>query len=256
VLLTVLGCSGSVPGPNAPTSGYLLESEGFLLGMDLGHGTLGALLAIRDPFDLDALLFSHLHPDHCADFAALTVFRRYHPAPPRDPELHRLPVYGPSELHSRLAAAYAPDEAERLNTDLCDVYEFRPVAPGSVNIGPFTVRVGTALHPCESFSFRISSGGRSIVYTGDTGFNDGLVELASGVDLLLSEATWTHAEDRPPDLHMSGREAGELAKRSGAARLLVTHLSPFIDSQAILAEARSVYPGQVAVAEQGVRYPG
>ncbi|MFL6144707.1 MAG: MBL fold metallo-hydrolase [Labedaea sp.] len=255
MLLTVLGCAGSVPGPNAPTSGYLLESEGFLLGMDLGHGTLGALLAIRDPFDLDALLFSHLHPDHCADFAGLTVFRRYHPAPPRNPVLHRLPVYGPSELHSRLAAAYAPDEEELAQTDLSDVYDFHPIASGSVNIGPFTVRAGKALHPCESFSFRISSGGRSIVYTGDTGFNDRLVELASGVDLLLSEATWTHGEDRPADLHMSGREAGELATRSDAGRLLVTHVSPFIDSQAVLAEARSVYPGEVALAQQGRRYP-
>lgn len=255
MLLTVLGCAGSVPGPNAPTSGYLLESEGFLLGMDLGHGTLGALLAIRDPFDLDALLFSHLHPDHCADFAALTVFRRYHPAPSRNPVLHRLAVYGPSELHSRLAAAYAPDAEELAETDLSDVYEFHPIAPGNVNIGPFTVRAAKALHPCESFSFRISSGSRTIVYTGDTGFNDGLVELASGVDLLLSEATWTHGEDRPAGLHMSGREAGELAKRSGAARLLVTHVSPFIDSQAILAEARSVYPGELALAQRGCRYP-
>jgi len=254
VLLTVLGCSGSVPGPNAPTSGYLLESEGFLLGLELGTGTLAALMAIRDPFDLDALLFSHLHPDHCADFSALTVFRRYSSAPPKDPRVHRLPVYGPSEIHGRFVAAYAADAEERAGEDLSDVYDFRPIEPGIVHIGPFDITAITAHHPCEAFSFRIVSGGRSLAFTGDTGKFAGLVDLASGVDVLLSEATWTHADDRPPDLHMSGTDAGDLAKRSGAARLLLTHLAPETDSQAIAAEARAEYPGEVVLAQRGSTY--
>jgi ribonuclease BN (tRNA processing enzyme) len=254
VLLTVLGCSGSVPGPNAPTSGYLLESEGFLLGLELGHGTLATLMAIRDPLDMDALVFSHLHPDHCADFAALTVLRRYHPAPSRDARTHRLPVYAPSEAPSRFVAAYSPDEAERAIEDLSDVYEFRALTESTVHIGPFEVRSIRAVHPCESYSFRFSSGGRSIAYTGDTGAFDRLADLASGVDVLLSEASWTHADDRPPELHMSGTEAGELAKRSDAARLLLTHLSPFSDSQAILSEARAAFPGEIALVRQGTSY--
>ncbi|HEY7597041.1 MAG TPA: MBL fold metallo-hydrolase, partial [Actinophytocola sp.] len=96
MLLTVLGCSGSAPGPHAACSGYLVEADGFLLGVELGNGTLAELQAVRDPFALDALLFSHLHPDHCADFSALTVLRRYHPAPSRDPRVPRLPVHAPS----------------------------------------------------------------------------------------------------------------------------------------------------------------
>ena len=254
MLLTVLGCSGSVPGPNAPTSGYLLESEGFLLGMELGHGTLAELLTIRDPFDLDALLFSHLHPDHCADFSALTVYRRYHPEPAKDPRMHRLPVYGPSEVHDRFVSAYSPDAAERATEDLSDVFDFRPIQPGTVHIGPFQIRVIEAAHPCEAYSFRISAGGRTLAFTGDTGAFDGLVDLASGVDLLLSEATWTHADDRPAGMHMSGTEAGQLAKRSGAARLLLTHLAPETDEQAVLAEARAAYPGEVELVRQGSSY--
>jgi ribonuclease BN (tRNA processing enzyme) len=254
VLLTVLGCSGSAPGPNAPTSGYLLEADGFLLGIELGNGTLAALQAIRDPFTLDALLFSHLHPDHCADFPALTVLRRYHSTPSRDPRITRLPVHAPAEAPSRFAAAYAPNEAERLAEDLCDVYDFRPLAPDTVYIGPFEVTVIHAAHPCESYSFRFSHGGRSIVYTGDTGAFDGLVDLASGVDVLLAEASWTHAEDRPPGLHLSGREAGELAKRAGAGRLLVTHVPPWADAPAVLAEARAQYPGEAMLVRRGATY--
>ncbi|HEY0450641.1 MBL fold metallo-hydrolase [Actinophytocola sp.] len=254
MLLTVLGCSGSAPGPRAPSSGYLLEADGFLLGIELGNGTLAELQAVADPFALDALLFSHLHPDHCADFSALTVLRRYHPSPSRDPRADRLPVYAPGEAPSRFAAAYAPDKAERATTDLTDTYDFRALAPGTLHIGPFEVTAAVAAHPCEAFSFRIVHGGRILVYTGDTGVSADLDVLAAGADVVLAEGSWTHAEDRPPALHLSGTEAGRLAKNAGAGRLLVTHVPPWTDGDAVLAEARVEYPGPAELVVQGARY--
>ncbi|WP_018686900.1 MBL fold metallo-hydrolase [Actinokineospora enzanensis] len=254
MLLTVLGCSGSVPGPNAPASGYLLEAEGFALGLELGTGTFAALQAIRDPFLLDGLLFSHLHADHCADFAALTTFLRYHPRPTRDPRANRLAVYAPSEAPSRFVNAYATDEADRAVTDLSDVFDFRPLTTGKFHIGPFDVVVAPAAHPCESFSFRVAHGGRSLVYTGDTGVCGTLTELAHGADVIMSEASWTHGSVAVPDLHLSGREAGELAATAGAGRLLVTHVPPWTDRDAVLAEARTAFPGPVEAVEQGMVY--
>ncbi|MGH3539116.1 MAG: MBL fold metallo-hydrolase, partial [Pseudonocardiaceae bacterium] len=67
MLLTVLGCSGSVPGPESPASGYLLRAGDTSVLLDLGNGTFGALQRYLDPFTLDGLILSHLHPDHCAD---------------------------------------------------------------------------------------------------------------------------------------------------------------------------------------------
>jgi ribonuclease BN (tRNA processing enzyme) len=252
--LTVLGCSGSVPGPNAATSGYLLEADGFMLAIELGNGTLAALQGIRDLFGLDALLFSHLHSDHCADFTALAVVRRYHPTASHKCRASPLPVYAPREAPTRFAAAYSPDEAERAETDLSDVFDFRMLRPGNVQIGPFEVMAISAAHPCEAFSFRITYGGRSLVYTGDTGAFDGLAELAAGADVLLAEASWTHADNRPPDLHMSGVEAGALARKSGVGRLLVTHVPPWTDSEAVLAEAKAEFPGEITLVRQGLSY--
>lgn len=251
--LFVLGCSGSAPGPRAPASGYLLEADDFLLGVDLGNGTLAELQARRDPFDLDALVFSHLHPDHCADFSALTVLRRYHPAPTRDPRVHRLPVFAPAEAPSRFVAAYCPDEADRAVTDLSDVFDFRRIER-SARIGPFAVDVVTAAHPCEAYSFRIVHNGRSLVYTGDTGPSPALDELAAGVDVLLAEASWTDAADRPADLHLSGTQAGRLAATAGVGRLLVTHVPPWTDRDAVLAEARAEFTGPAELVVQGGSY--
>ncbi|OQO92256.1 MBL fold metallo-hydrolase [Saccharomonospora piscinae] len=254
VRLTILGCSGSIPGPDRAASGYLLEADGFRLALDLGNGTLARLQAECDPFTLDALVLSHLHPDHCADVSALTVLRRYHPAPPYDPRQRRLPVHAPEEAPARLANAYAPHEAERRNTDLSDVFAFHPLHPGARRIGPFTVTPVPVVHPTESFGFRIEHGGTTLAYTGDTGPCPALEELAAGATALLCEASWTDAPGRPEALHLSGAQAGALAARAGAGRLLLTHVPPWSDVDAIVAEARAAFSGPVEPVEQGAVY--
>lgn len=251
--LTILGCAGSVPGPNAAASGYLLEADGFVLGLELGNGTLSQLQAERSPFDLDALVFSHLHPDHCADFGALTVIRRYHPHWPEGRPL-RLPVYGPDDTEQRLVNLYAPNEPERAETDLDDVYEFRPLPSAPFSIGPFEVTAYEVLHPTPAYGLRVTHGGATFAYTGDTGVCPVLDELAHDVDVLLSEASWTDADDRPLGVHLSGVEAGQLAHRAGARRLLLTHIAPWTDRAKILAEARTTFDGPLELVEQGATY--
>ncbi|HEX3650853.1 MAG TPA: MBL fold metallo-hydrolase [Pseudonocardiaceae bacterium] len=254
MLLTVLGCSGSAPGPNAATSGYLVESDGSRLVLDLGYGTLAALQAVRDPFAVDALLFSHLHPDHCGDFSGYIVLRRYHPTPPIDPTRHRLPVYGPGDARDRLVAAYACNATEAAETDLSDYFAFQEYGDPAAEIAGFTVTAAPVDHPCEAYGVRIERGGRSLCYTGDSALCDSLVRLADGVDTLLSEASWTDGPDRPTGLHMSGRQAGELAAKAGVGRLVVTHVPPWTDKDAVLAEARQAFPGDVVLAAAGTEY--
>ena len=102
--ITVLGCSGSVVGPDSPASGYLITAPDTPpLVVDFGGGVLGALQRHADPNTVHVLL-SHLHADHCLDLPGLFVWRRYHPAP----ALARGIMYGPSDTWTRLAAASSP----------------------------------------------------------------------------------------------------------------------------------------------------
>lgn len=243
--LTVLGCCGSGPGPDSPASGYLVQEDGFALGLDLGNGAFGAMQRHLDPFQLGALALSHLHPDHCADVSALVVYVRYHPdsKPGRPP----IPLFGPAESAARLAAAYAPSLAELAEADLSDVLEFRRLGPSTVHIGPLRLTAAPAAHPCEAYSLRVEGEGGTLVYTGDSGPCEPLDELAAGADLLLAEATWTHDESRPPDLHLSGVQAGELATRAGVGRLLLTHVAPWTKPAEVLEEARQSFDGPVEV---------
>ena len=77
VKVTVLGCSGSVPGPDSPASGYLIEADDYRLVLDLGHGAFGALQRYVRPADVDAIVVTHLHADHCIDLTAYIVALRY-----------------------------------------------------------------------------------------------------------------------------------------------------------------------------------
>lgn len=94
----MLGCSGSVVGPDSPASGYLLRAPHTPpLVIDFGGGVLGALQRHADPASVHVLL-SHLHADHCLDLPGLFVWRRYHPSRPSGKAL----LYGPSDTWSRL----------------------------------------------------------------------------------------------------------------------------------------------------------
>ena len=106
--LTVLGCSGSVVGPDSPASGYLLTAPDTApLVIDFGGGVLGALQRYADPNEVHVLL-SHLHADHCLDLPGLFVWRRYHPTH----AVERGIMSGPSDTWTRLAAASSPLGAE------------------------------------------------------------------------------------------------------------------------------------------------
>ena len=97
VRLTIIGCSGSFPGPDSPASCYLMEADGFRLLLDLGNGALGPLQRHTGLYDIDAVCLSHLHADHCLDLTAYWVARTYAPdgAPPR------IPVLGPAGTAQR-----------------------------------------------------------------------------------------------------------------------------------------------------------
>jgi ribonuclease BN (tRNA processing enzyme) len=256
VRLTVLGCSGSGPGPTSPASGYLVTAGDVHLLVDLGNGSFGALLRHLDPWRLDAAALSHLHADHCADVANLVVHRRYDPA--ARPDAAPLPVYAPSDAPERLALAYAASAQERAEADLSDVLAFRPVADGAT-VGDLAVRATPVDHPVEAYALRVEHDGTSLVYSGDTGPCAGLVELARGADLLLCEASWPHVvpgrwSEPPGGLHLSGRQAGEVAAAAGVGRLLLTHVPFWCDPGALLAEAQEVFAGPVELAAPDVTY--
>ena len=244
--LTVVGSSGSFPSADSPCSCYLVEAEGYRLVIDLGNGALGALQKYTGLYDVDAVLLSHLHADHCVDMCAYYVARNYRVGGCPDP----LPVYGPHGTPERLARAYDMDE----HPGMKEVFDFRTLRNGTFTLGPFTITATRVAHPVEAYAFRIEQGGSAFVYTGDTGPCEELVALARGVDLLLSEAAFTDGKEDIPDLHLNGREAGEHAARAGVGRLVLTHIPPWTDPERNRSDAAAAFGHPVELALPGGVY--
>jgi ribonuclease BN (tRNA processing enzyme) len=245
MFLTVVGCSGSFPGPDSAASCYLLEAEGFRLVIDFGNGSLGALQRHIGLLDVDAVCLSHLHADHCVDLYSYSIARAYSPAGPQPP----IPVYGPAGTEERIGLIHGPKGDETLR----DRFDFVTLEPGRRSIGPFGVELVHMNHPVETFGFRFSHGGRTLGYTGDTGETDAVAAVARDADVFLSEAAFLEGPDLPPDLHLTARQAGAYADRAGAGRLVLTHIQPWTPLDAAREEAAAAFGGDLEIAVAGQR---
>jgi ribonuclease BN (tRNA processing enzyme) len=262
VRITVVGCSGSLPGPASPASCYLVEADGvapdgsrrtWRLVLDLGSGALGPLQRYTSVRDVDAVALSHLHPDHCLDMCGVYVALRYDP---RGSRPDRLTVLGPQGTAERLASAYGLPVDPGMTGEL-DVRHWSPGTP--VAVGPMTVTPHPVLHPVPAFGLRVEgpaedhqSRAVALGYSGDTDTCAGLTRLADGVDVLLAEASFTEGRDTQRGVHLTGRRAGEAAAAGGVGRLVLTHLPPWNEPVRCLDEARAVFAGPVQLAEPGL----
>jgi len=259
--LTVVGCAGSFPHADSAASCYLVEADDdggrtWRVALDMGNGASGPLHRYVDPAGLDALAISHLHSDHVADVVVLNVYLRYHPEGPRGP----VRLLGPAETPERLAAIAGSDPA----TDTSAQFTFEAWTDrAAVRVGPLEIEPVRVNHPIEAYGMRIrgpseTDPGRrvTLAYTGDTDDCPALDDLARDVDLLLSEAAFVEGgpSDDVRDVHLTGARAGQVAARTGARRLVLTHLALWNDPEVSLAEARREYAGPLDVTTPGAVY--
>ncbi len=242
VTLTVCGSAGTHPGPGRACSSYLVTAGEQRLLLDVGNGSLCNLMQRCDVADLDALVISHLHPDHFADIYGLYYALRFHPDGPGHMDVHAPP--GAREL---IVKVLGDTSAPTFDT----VYSFHEQKPGAViEHGPMSVRLFAAAHPIPALATRIELGGRVIAFTGDSAPSPDLVQCAKDADLLLADATWLEsARPLPEGIHMTGRQAGELAAKAGVERLVLTHILPTNDPAKTRAEAAEVFDGEILCAE-------
>lgn len=81
---------------------------------------------------------------------------------------------------------------------------------------------------------------------------DTLVDAARDADIFLCEAAWGPSHDGKPDgMHLSGAQAGEIARRAGVRTLVLVHIQPWADKEATLNAARSEFDGEILLGAAG-----
>lgn len=252
--LTVLGSGSPEPYARRASSGYLLEVGAEKLLFDCGGGVVSRMLeAGVAPTEIDYLFFSHLHSDHMIDYG-----RFIHAAWEMGDK--RIKVFGPKPLahiHGRL---FGEDGA--LAHDLRARTQFVPSqevwrARGGTVPRPWPAPDVTEVEPgfefdggswqiascpvphaqphLECMAFRVTSGNKSFVYSGDAGICAAMGELSRDADLLVHWCYRGDGETVHPDLDAlspTPTQIAQFARDIGVKRLLLTHFRAHMDARA------------------------
>lgn len=242
--LTVIGAGPSYTDrPAAVGAAYLIREGDHSLLLDLGHGTFAGLASRLDPARLDAVLISHLHPDHFIDLVALRHYLRW-----ERPHGRRVRVLGPVGLDDRIDALHAEPGFTAASLDV------EPIAVGRQAIGPFVIDVARVTHTDASFAYRVStreSAGPGLVYSGDCGRTADLMPLLRPGDTLLTEVSFGPGPAPADAFHLDGPVVGDLAARATVGRVLLTHLQMGFDRAATVASVQVAYDGPVELVDPG-----
>ncbi len=260
--LTILGKSPSWQDAGGACSGYLIESGSTQVLLDCGNGVFGKLRERFDYVEVDAVLLSHLHADHWLDLVpysyALTYSPRQQPVPvhtwpgtdsPARPRLIAPP--GATETFRRAVGAWGSEDLIEL------AFELEEFAPGGgIVVGEITASFHPVPHFIDTFAVNLSSGAgdEKLTYSADTRPGEEIVEIARDADLLLIEATLPRPERTGARGHLTPAEAGASARRAGARRVVLTHLSDELGSEWAREQAEQAFGGPVEVAAEGATY--
>ena len=249
--LLVIGCRAGSPGEDSPASGYVLFAEGRTLLIDCGPGIVASLAKQQLIGQLDAVIVTHAHADHCADLVALAYHRLF---PER---MKPLPLYGPAGLRSTLSAldqVFGIPSLPELNTPLAAALPFTPLtADATHDVEGVALKTFQMVHPVETLALHFLNLG--LTYTSDGALTDSLYTFTKGSRTLLAEATYlaNNGADLAAHGHMTAAQAGTLAQNTGAKLLILTHLADYTHADSSREEAWKTFAGKVQVAAPGLR---
>ena len=261
--VTVLGKSPSYTDAGGACSGYLVEEDGVVVLLDCGNGVFGKLRRFVDYVAVDAVVISHLHADHFLDLVpfsyGLIYAPRQQPVPvdrwpgtdtPARPVLHA--PKGAAEVFRRVTGAWGPEDL------IEQAFDLREYDTGDVlEIGSMRVRFHQVPHflpNTNAVEFASANGGGRVVYGADHSPTDEIVDFARDADLLLIEATLPRPERDGVRGHITPAEAGEHARRAGARKAVLVHISDELDRLWAESCASEAFGAPVKVAAEGDVY--
>ena len=223
--LTVLGAGPAYTNRLGSTgAAYLVRGSQTAVLLDLGQGSFPRLATEIEPSRLDAVIVSHLHPDHFIDLVPLRHYLAYQFKPAR-----RVRVFGPSGLAERIDALHA---RPGFTAESLDCTGFPDAATA---VGALTIEARLVTHTDESYAVRVSGpNGSGLVYSGDCGVADDLAPLIRPADALLVEVSFGAGPVPPGALHLDAPAIAGLVRATRPGRVLLTHLQMGFDPEAAI----------------------
>lgn len=241
VSLRVLGCGDAFGSGGRSHASFYLQSPTSTVLIDFGASALVSMHRFDiDPATIDAVVLSHLHGDHFGGLPFLLldaafITRRKRP----------LMVLGPAGTAKRVRRTTELlypgfwHEAGEQTVRFAEHVDRRPCAIAGVRVTPFRVN-----HPsgAPAYALRIRCEGRTIAYSGDTGWTETLIEAATGSDLFICEAS---SFEQPIPYHLTYQTVFEHRHRFGTSRLILTHMGAEMVARAERLAIECAHDGQL-----------
>jgi ribonuclease BN (tRNA processing enzyme) len=239
--MTFLGTGDAFAPGGRYLAAYLLQSSGGTLLLDCGPTVLASLNRYNlSAAPVDAILLSHFHGDHFAGLPFL--FLHYINVEPRR---RPLKIVGPPGVESRVMAIFRAMYANTAEEPLPFALEFIEAKPGEeILLGGLRIDAFRVPHQDQppSLGYEIESGDRRVVYAGDCGWTEDLINHAQSADLFICECSFFESR---LETHLDYPRLAENAARLGAKRIILSHIGQEVLARQSEVELELAHDGQV-----------
>lgn len=241
--LIILGSGTSVPLSDRASPSMALIVENHTVLLDIGPGTVRQLIKAGLSFEtVEHIFITHFHPDHTADLVHFLFASKNPSILERRKSFVITGPRGLKKLVSNLQNAYA--DWLILPSNILEIKEFELGKSVQKNYEKLSVIACPTNHTSHSLAYRFETkAGKSIVYSGDTGFCDDIVDLAQEADLLVLECSFP--DDQAVEGHLTPSLAGQIATMANVKRLLLTHFYPECLETDIESQCRKTFQGEL-----------
>lgn len=238
--VTLLGISGGYPKANGACSSYLVEANGKKILLDMGSGSLSKLLDVISPNELDAIVLSHFHYDHCTDLL---------------PFIYTIQMQRSSGIEIPNIPLYCLKNDSPLCGLICDdtVFDTNFVKAGqALDILGIRFSFFKTMHPVDCIAMRIEAEGKVLAYTADSSKDsDCFEELLSNADLAIMDCGELDASTSVKKNHMTPSDCHRISKNHNVRKVVLSHIIPHFDIETYRFEASQFEDWNYIIASVG-----
>jgi ribonuclease BN (tRNA processing enzyme) len=236
--ITIVGYWGSYPEEGEATTCYLLQTKNYNILIDCGSGALAAVQKYISLDDIDAIILSHYHWDHIADVfpyqyntaISFNIGNRKRP----------LEIYGHKKDNMF-------DKLKYNEYCIAKVINEKTI----LNFDSLKVSFTWCKHPVPSLAMKFEENGSEFVFSGDTEYCEGIVEISKNADIFLCECSFYDEQYGKLKGHLTAGEVGEISQKSNVKTLVLTHLPHYGDIDKLKEQALKKFEGKIEMAYSG-----
>ncbi|MCP4021885.1 MAG: MBL fold metallo-hydrolase [Desulfobacteraceae bacterium] len=248
--ITILGSGTCVPSLDRSSCSIVLQDQTHTFLVDAGPGTMHRLLMAGVSInDVDAILLSHFHLDHCAEVPPF-IFATKYPGFKRQKKLTLIGGTGITQLLDNMNRTF--QGSLELPKGYFDIITLDTTNKDTFDLGAIQIDYTKVAHKDESRAFRFTDpNGFSVVYSGDTDYSENLIKIASGADILICESALP--DNKKVVGHLTPSLAGRIAAKANVKKLVLTHFYPECDQEDIQKQCEKTFQGPIVLASDMLR---